>query len=288
MVRGRGGRRSPRHRSRRPGTLRAMTGTDGAPPARDERTQLTTLLDRTRDAARAKCDGVSPENARKASCRAGADRRAPEATARLPVPGPLRARVGVDHVTRSHIATAAALLSSLTLSACSADTVSEGSAPPAGAPSASGSREVRPFKDDTDVPLTKQLTRGELTQAIPDAEDVVPGHCPGSLHRSMPGGRRLHPSEGPGAVGSAGHGDGGGDRRDRPRPAVRGRTGSRPPAGSPSPVRRGAHEGVVGRLLQPAAPEPLRSSQSSRSRRKGSTVIRGSSSQIFVARSAAV
>ncbi|OKK16141.1 hypothetical protein AMK16_25900 [Streptomyces sp. CB00455] len=46
---------------------------------------------------------------------------------------------------------------------------------------------MQPFRDDTDVPLTKQLTRGELTQAIPDAKDVVPGYYPGSLHKRTPG-----------------------------------------------------------------------------------------------------
>ncbi|MFK3731473.1 DinB family protein [Streptomyces sp. NPDC088090] len=43
-----------------------MTRTDDTPPAWDERTQLTTFLDYARDTARAKCDGVSEENARKA------------------------------------------------------------------------------------------------------------------------------------------------------------------------------------------------------------------------------
>lgn len=42
-----------------------MTRIDDMPPAWDERTQLTTFLDYTRDAARAKCEGVSAENARK-------------------------------------------------------------------------------------------------------------------------------------------------------------------------------------------------------------------------------
>jgi uncharacterized damage-inducible protein DinB len=42
-----------------------MTRTD-TPPAWDERTQLTTFLDYVRDTARAKCDGVSAEDARKA------------------------------------------------------------------------------------------------------------------------------------------------------------------------------------------------------------------------------
>ncbi|WP_405879565.1 DinB family protein [Streptomyces sp. NBC_01136] len=42
-----------------------MTRTD-TPPAWDERTQLTTFLDYARATARAKCEGVSPENARKA------------------------------------------------------------------------------------------------------------------------------------------------------------------------------------------------------------------------------
>jgi uncharacterized damage-inducible protein DinB len=45
--------------------LRAMTRISDTPPAWDERTQLTTFLDYARDAARAKCDGVSAENARK-------------------------------------------------------------------------------------------------------------------------------------------------------------------------------------------------------------------------------
>src|SRR3954468_24320596 len=43
-----------------------MTRIDDTPPAWDERTQLTTFLDYTRDTARAKCDGVSAENARTA------------------------------------------------------------------------------------------------------------------------------------------------------------------------------------------------------------------------------
>jgi uncharacterized damage-inducible protein DinB len=42
-----------------------MTRTD-TPPAWDERTQLTTFLDYVRATARAKCEGVSPEDARKA------------------------------------------------------------------------------------------------------------------------------------------------------------------------------------------------------------------------------
>ncbi|MEU3750836.1 MULTISPECIES: hypothetical protein [Streptomyces] len=91
-------------------------------------------------------------------------------------------------MTRSHLAISTALLACLALSACSAETAPEGApSPPAGAPSASGTGEPQPFKDDTDVPLTRQLSRGELTQAVPDAEDVVPGYYPGSLHKSMPG-----------------------------------------------------------------------------------------------------
>ncbi|MFD3661854.1 DinB family protein [Streptomyces sp. NPDC058659] len=43
-----------------------MTRIDDTPPAWDERTQLATFLDYTRDTARAKCDGVSAEDARKA------------------------------------------------------------------------------------------------------------------------------------------------------------------------------------------------------------------------------
>ncbi|MFJ4539916.1 DinB family protein [Streptomyces tibetensis] len=43
-----------------------MTRIDDTPPAWDERTQLTTFLDYTRGTARAKCDDVSAENARKA------------------------------------------------------------------------------------------------------------------------------------------------------------------------------------------------------------------------------
>ncbi|MCX4698128.1 DinB family protein [Streptomyces sp. NBC_01373] len=42
-----------------------MTRTD-TPPAWDERTQLTTFLDYARDTARAKCEDVSAESARKA------------------------------------------------------------------------------------------------------------------------------------------------------------------------------------------------------------------------------
>ncbi|AIS00332.1 hypothetical protein SGLAU_21900 [Streptomyces glaucescens] len=45
--------------------LSPMTRTD-TPPAWDERTQLTTFLDYTRDTARAKCEGVSAEGARTA------------------------------------------------------------------------------------------------------------------------------------------------------------------------------------------------------------------------------
>ncbi|MCX4982692.1 DinB family protein [Streptomyces sp. NBC_00572] len=43
-----------------------MTRISDTPPAWDERTQLTTFLDYARDTARAKCEGVSGENARKA------------------------------------------------------------------------------------------------------------------------------------------------------------------------------------------------------------------------------
>ncbi|MFC0040400.1 DinB family protein [Actinomadura rayongensis] len=43
-----------------------MTRIDDTPHAWDERTQLTTFLDYARDTARAKCQGVSAENARKA------------------------------------------------------------------------------------------------------------------------------------------------------------------------------------------------------------------------------
>ncbi|MEU9031370.1 DinB family protein [Streptomyces sp. NPDC048383] len=43
-----------------------MTRIDDTPPAWDERTQLTTFLDYARDTARAKCDGVSAENAGRA------------------------------------------------------------------------------------------------------------------------------------------------------------------------------------------------------------------------------
>ncbi|MFC8145478.1 DinB family protein [Streptomyces paradoxus] len=42
-----------------------MTRTDDTPPAWDERTQLTTFLDYARGTARAKCEDVSAENARK-------------------------------------------------------------------------------------------------------------------------------------------------------------------------------------------------------------------------------
>ncbi|MFB6816719.1 DinB family protein [Streptomyces sp. NPDC056347] len=42
-----------------------MTRTD-TPPARDERTQLATFLDYVRDTARVKCEGVSPDDARRA------------------------------------------------------------------------------------------------------------------------------------------------------------------------------------------------------------------------------
>ncbi|GAA3396000.1 DinB family protein [Streptomyces roseoviridis] len=43
-----------------------MTRRTDTPPAWDERTQLTTFLDYARDTARAKCEGVSAEDARKA------------------------------------------------------------------------------------------------------------------------------------------------------------------------------------------------------------------------------
>lgn len=43
-----------------------MTRRTDTPPTWDERTQLTTYLDYARDTARAKCAGVSAENARKA------------------------------------------------------------------------------------------------------------------------------------------------------------------------------------------------------------------------------
>ncbi|MGX1773788.1 DinB family protein [Nocardia brasiliensis] len=43
-----------------------MTRITDTPPAWDERTQLTTFLDYTRDTAQAKCAGISAENARKA------------------------------------------------------------------------------------------------------------------------------------------------------------------------------------------------------------------------------
>ncbi|RSS67693.1 hypothetical protein [Streptomyces sp. WAC06128] len=87
-------------------------------------------------------------------------------------------------MTKSHLPLAATLLACLALSACSAD---KAPPTPAGAPSASGPGKARPSKDNTDLPLTKQLSRGELTQAIPDAEDLVPGYLPGSLHKRMPG-----------------------------------------------------------------------------------------------------
>ncbi|MFE5945875.1 DinB family protein [Streptomyces sp. NPDC056480] len=43
-----------------------MTRLSDTPPAWDERTQLATFLDYARDTARAKCEGVSEENARTA------------------------------------------------------------------------------------------------------------------------------------------------------------------------------------------------------------------------------
>ncbi|KQX71649.1 MULTISPECIES: DinB family protein [unclassified Streptomyces] len=43
-----------------------MTRTDDMPSAWDDRTQLTTFLDYARDTARAKCEGLSAEDARKA------------------------------------------------------------------------------------------------------------------------------------------------------------------------------------------------------------------------------
>ncbi|MGW1636690.1 hypothetical protein [Streptomyces lavendulae] len=80
------------------------------------------------------------------------------------------------------------LLACLALSACAADKEPQGAPPAAaGAPSAKGSAAAQPFKDDTDVPLTKQLGQSELTQAIPDAPDVVPGYYRGSSHKSRPG-----------------------------------------------------------------------------------------------------
>jgi uncharacterized damage-inducible protein DinB len=59
-------REMPRHGSWRSGMLRAMTRINDTPPAWDDRTQLTTFLDYVRGTARAKCEGVSEENARKA------------------------------------------------------------------------------------------------------------------------------------------------------------------------------------------------------------------------------
>ncbi|MFF7074991.1 hypothetical protein [Streptomyces lavendulae] len=91
-------------------------------------------------------------------------------------------------MTRSHIPLTSTLLACLALSACAADKEPQGGPPAAaGAPSAKGSAAVQPFKDDTDVPLTKQLGQSELTQAIPDAPDVVPGYYRGSSHKSQPG-----------------------------------------------------------------------------------------------------
>ncbi|MCP3758322.1 hypothetical protein [Streptomyces sp. TBY4] len=91
-------------------------------------------------------------------------------------------------MTRSHIALTPVLLACLTLSACSANEAPTGApAAPAGGPSVRGTGEVEPFKDDTDVPLTKQLSQSQITQAIPDAEDVVPDYYPGSLHKRSPG-----------------------------------------------------------------------------------------------------
>lgn len=43
-----------------------MTRIHDTPSAWDERTQLTTFLDYARDTVRAKCEGVSAENARRA------------------------------------------------------------------------------------------------------------------------------------------------------------------------------------------------------------------------------
>ncbi|MCT4355460.1 DinB family protein [Streptomyces sp. Je 1-79] len=43
-----------------------MTRRTDTPPSWDERTQLSTFLDYARDAARAKCEGLSEEDARKA------------------------------------------------------------------------------------------------------------------------------------------------------------------------------------------------------------------------------
>ncbi|MFI6035527.1 DinB family protein [Streptomyces sp. NPDC051315] len=43
-----------------------MTRIDDMPPAWDERTQLTTFLDYARDTVRAKCEGLSDEDARRA------------------------------------------------------------------------------------------------------------------------------------------------------------------------------------------------------------------------------
>lgn len=91
-------------------------------------------------------------------------------------------------MTRSHLALTATLLACLALSACSAEEAPKGAEPAsAGAPPANGSATAQPFKDDTDVPLTKQLGQSDLTQAIPDAPDVVPGYYRGSSHKSQPG-----------------------------------------------------------------------------------------------------
>ncbi|GAA3389644.1 hypothetical protein [Streptomyces roseoviridis] len=114
-------------------------------------------------------------------------------------------------MTRSHIALVSALVACFALSACSTDKAPQAPAPPshAGKPSG-GARggaggatgEPQPFKDDSDVPLAKQLRLSDFTLAVPDAGDVVPGYYPGSLHKSMPGeADDCAPSDGPASPG---------------------------------------------------------------------------------------
>ncbi|MER7517889.1 hypothetical protein [Streptomyces sp. NPDC126499] len=95
-----------------------------------------------------------------------------------------------SHMTRSHVTLTAALMACLALSACSTDHAPGATATPTSVtakPSGGAKGEPQPFKDDSDVPLTEQFRQSDLTRAVPDAGDILPGYYPGSLHKSMPG-----------------------------------------------------------------------------------------------------
>ncbi|MFF2777476.1 hypothetical protein ACFVU3_21505 [Streptomyces sp. NPDC058052] len=91
-------------------------------------------------------------------------------------------------MSRTRPALTAVLLTCAAVSGCTAGTPDR-DAPPASATAspAEGEGEPQPLEDDSAVPVTRQLSQGDLTRAIPDAEDVVPGYLPGTLHKRMPG-----------------------------------------------------------------------------------------------------